>query len=411
VALPLIVGDQVLGALDVQSTQIAAFDETGTAVLQNMADQIAIALHNAAQYRLELTRAQQTTYLLEATVELTSQEDVTSLYTRIIELTTSLLNADSAALWRPVGESELELQAASGSMQVLIGQRLTVGEGVAGRVYATGLALRLDDIHTWKDASLDFGETPIRAALATPMIWQGQPSGVLVAAHTLPDKSFTVDDGNVAQLFAAQAASAIENVRLLERLQQTLNELGQANRRLTGEAWQKHLRGSEITYQQQRVGSREEAQPVVSVTVPIELRGQPIGQVVVEDDQPQRQLSAEEQELVQEVVQRMALALESARLFEQTQSALGEARRLAHRERLINRITSQLRGAVTVDEVMRIAAEEMRHSVQAAYTAIKLTPPTGIGNGQGDDDGNEQPTSAAAPVPGQISGNDRSDRG
>jgi GAF domain-containing protein len=194
-------------------------------------------------------------------------------------------------------------------------------------------------------------------------------------------------------------------------LQQTLNELGQANRRLTGEAWQKHLRGSEITYQQQRVGSREEAQPVVSVTVPIELRGQPIGQVVVEDDQPQRQLSAEEQELVQEVVQRMALALESARLFEQTQSALGEARRLAHRERLINRITSQLRGAVTVDEVMRIAAEEMRHSVQAAYTAIKLTPPTGIGNGQGDDDGNEQPTSAAAPVPGQISGNDRSDRG
>jgi GAF domain-containing protein/HAMP domain-containing protein len=411
VALPLIVGDQVLGALDVQSTQIAAFDETGTAVLQNMADQIAIALHNAAQYRLELTRAQQTTYLLEATVELTSQEDVTSLYTRIIELTTSLLNADSAALWRPVGESELELQAASGSMQVLIGQRLTVGEGVAGRVYATGLALRLDDIHTWKDASLDFGETPIRAALATPMIWQGQPSGVLVATHTLPDKSFTVDDGNVAQLFAAQAASAIENVRLLERLQQTLNELGQANRRLTGEAWQKHLRGSEITYQQQRVGSREEAQPVVSVTVPIELRGQPIGQVVVEDDQPQRQLSAEEQELVQEVVQRMALALESARLFEQTQSALGEARRLAHRERLINRITSQLRGAVTVDEVMRIAAEEMRHSVQAAYTAIKLTPPTGIGNGQGDDDGNEQPTSAAAPVPGQISGNDRSDRG
>ena len=171
------------------------------------------------------------------------------------------------------------------------------------------------------------------------MIWQGQPIGVLVAAQTLPDKSFTADDGNAAQLFAAQAASAIENVQLLERLQQTLAELGQANRRLTGEAWQKHLRGSEIVYQHQRPGAQDLAQPALTMTVPIELRGQPIGQVVVEDDQPQRQLSADERELVQEVVQRMALALESTRLFEQTQSALGEARRLAQRERLINRIT------------------------------------------------------------------------
>jgi GAF domain-containing protein/HAMP domain-containing protein len=385
VALPLIVGDQVLGALDVQSTQAGAFDETSTAVLQNMADQIAVALNNAAQYRQEQGRSQQTTSLLEATVELTTQGEVSALYTRIIELTETLLTADSAALWRPISDNELELQAASGAMQHQIGQRLSVGEGVAGRVFATGLALRLDDIRAWKDAVLDFGDAPIRATLATPMIWQGQPNGVLVAAHTLPDKSFTLDDGNVAQLFAAQAASAIANVQLLEQLQQTLNELGQANRRLTGEAWQKRLRGSEIAYQHRRSESADTGQQTVTLTMPIKIRGEPIGQVVVEDDQPQRQLSDEEQQLVQGVIERMALALESARLFEQTQSALGEARRLAQRERLINRITSQLRGAMTVDEVLRIATDEMRHSVGATYTAVKLTPPGSASNGQGED--------------------------
>jgi GAF domain-containing protein/HAMP domain-containing protein len=385
VALPLIVGDQVLGSLDVQSTQIGAFDETGTVVLQNMADQIAVALNNAAQYRAEQNRAQQTTGLLEATVELTTQSEMTGLYTRVIELTETLLNADSTALWRPISDNELELQSASGVMQAMIGQRLAIGEGVAGRVYATGLALRLDDVRTWKDATLDFGDAPVRGVLATPMIWQGQPSGVLVAIHTLLDKAFTVDDGNAAQLFAAQAASAIANAQLLERLQTTLNDLGQANRRLTGEAWQKHLRGSEIVYQHQRTKDSEAAQSIFSITVPIELRGQPIGQVVVEDDQPQRQLSTEERELVQEVAERMALALDSARLFEQTESALSEARRLAQRERLINRITSQLRGAATVDEVLRIAADEMRHSVGATYTAVNLTPPAAAGNGQGDD--------------------------
>jgi GAF domain-containing protein/HAMP domain-containing protein len=386
VALPLLVGDQVLGVLDVQSTQVAAFDETNTAVLQNMADQIAIALNNAAQYRVEQNRAQQTTYLLEATVELTIQSKVSELYGRILDLTETLLRSDCAALWLPADEFELELRVASGALQGLIGQRLTIGEGVAGRVYATGLALRLDDAHTWKGAGLDFGDTPAHAVLASPMVWQGQPIGVLVAVHTLADRFFTADDGNAMQLFAAQAASAIENVRLLERLQQTLAELGQANKRLTGEAWQERLRDSEIVYQYQPTGPSEFAQPALSMTVPIELRGQSIGQVVVEDDRPQRQISAEERELVQAVVQRMALALESARLFEQTQSALGQARRLAQRERLINRITGQLRGAVTVDDVLRIAADEMRHSVQAAYAAVQLAPPASAGNGEGDDD-------------------------
>jgi GAF domain-containing protein len=300
-------------------------------------------------------------------------------------LTEALLRSDCAALWLPVSENELELRAASGPLQTMIGQRLVVGGGVAGRVYATGLALRLDDIRTWKGSMLDFSDAAVRAALATPMIWQGEPIGVMVAAHTLPDKYFTADDGNAAQLFAAQAASAIENAQLLERLQQTLDDLSQANKRLTGEAWQQRLRGSEITYHHQRAGMSELGQPSLAISVPIELRGQSIGQVMVEDDQPQRQLSEEERELVKEVAERMALALESARLFEQTQSALGEARRLAQRERLINRITSQLRGAVTVEEVLRIAADEMRHSVSATYTAVKLTPPTQSHNGQGED--------------------------
>lgn len=47
IALPLTVGERVLGALDVQSTVPNAFDAGSVSVLQNMADQIAIALENA----------------------------------------------------------------------------------------------------------------------------------------------------------------------------------------------------------------------------------------------------------------------------------------------------------------------------------------------------------------------------
>ena len=217
VALPLIVGDQVLGSLDVQSTQAAAFDETSTAVLQNMADQIAVALNNAAQYQLEQQRARQTTQLLEASVELSAQTDATSLYNRIVEVAANLLHADSAALWQPVEANELEILYATGPLKTLIGQRVPVGEGIAGRVQATSLALRLNDTSTWRDADLDFGEVPVRAVVAVPMIWQGEVVGVLVIAHTQSDGQFLADDSNVAQLYAAQTASTLANMRLLEQ--------------------------------------------------------------------------------------------------------------------------------------------------------------------------------------------------
>ena len=382
VTLPLIVGEKILGALNVQSAQAAAFDETSAAVLQNMADQIAIALNNAAQYQLEQQRAQQTTQLLEASVELGSQSEATSLYQRIVEVAIQLLHADAAALWRPVDETEIELVNAVGPLKAQIGQRAPIGEGLAGRVQATGLALRLNDLRSWRDAALDFGALPVYAVIAAPMIWQGESVGVLVVAQTQPDSTFTADDANIAQLYAAQTSSTLANMRLLEQLQRTLDDLGSANRRLTGEAWQTHLHGSEISYEYLRTThsavSPESAidQAALSVALPIELRGQPIGQIVLDlRDRSQRELTEDEQSIVQEVAQRMSLALESARLFEQTQAALSEARRLAQREQLVNRITGQLRAATTVDEVLRIATDEMRHAVRASWATAELTSP------------------------------------
>jgi GAF domain-containing protein/HAMP domain-containing protein len=51
IALPLIAGNQVLGALDVQSIEAAAFDESDINTLQNMANQVAIAIENARLFR------------------------------------------------------------------------------------------------------------------------------------------------------------------------------------------------------------------------------------------------------------------------------------------------------------------------------------------------------------------------
>ena len=61
-ALPLIVGDDVIGALTVQSVDEAAFHDEDIAALQTMADQLAIAiqnsnLHKQAERRSRLLKA------------------------------------------------------------------------------------------------------------------------------------------------------------------------------------------------------------------------------------------------------------------------------------------------------------------------------------------------------------------
>ncbi|MBI5295206.1 MAG: GAF domain-containing protein [Chloroflexi bacterium] len=53
-AIPLRVGSRVIGALDMQSTQVYAFSEDDVAVLQTLADQVAIAIDNARSYELSM---------------------------------------------------------------------------------------------------------------------------------------------------------------------------------------------------------------------------------------------------------------------------------------------------------------------------------------------------------------------
>jgi PAS domain S-box-containing protein len=53
-AIPLHVGSRTIGALDIQSTSPNAFSEDDIAVLQTLADQIAIAIDNARSYELSM---------------------------------------------------------------------------------------------------------------------------------------------------------------------------------------------------------------------------------------------------------------------------------------------------------------------------------------------------------------------
>lgn len=51
-AIPLRIGDRIIGALDIQSTEVDAFSEDDIAILQLLADQISVGIDNARSYNI-----------------------------------------------------------------------------------------------------------------------------------------------------------------------------------------------------------------------------------------------------------------------------------------------------------------------------------------------------------------------
>jgi transcriptional regulator with GAF, ATPase, and Fis domain len=111
------------------------------------------------------------------------------------------------------------------------------------------------------------------------------------------------------------------------------------------------------------------------IAAPLRVRGQVIGAMEFELDE-HGQLSPEDIELVQEVSERFGLAVENARLFDQSQ-------RVAQREALINEIGSRLQQTNNVETTLAQAAQSLKQALRANKVSIRLGPPPS-GNGVGD---------------------------
>ena len=403
IALPLVVGDRALGALDVQSTQEAAFDEASAAVLQTLADQVAVALNNAEQFRRAERQASAQANLLKAALELAGQPNREALFDLITHRAMELFRADGASIWLPVGNDEIAPVAAINVGQTeMAGQRLRKGEGLSGKVFATGNALRIDNYRAWAGA-----DGPFHAALCVPTTWRGQVTGVLAITASQPGTVFTADDERAAQLFAAQVASAIEGVQLLEQQQRTLNELDAVNRRLTGQAWAEQfqrlpagaqhaqfVQGSlqpievdwlpeielAVTAMKPVAWSQRQDQTLSSpfqaaMAAPIVLRGEVIGALQVGEASRPRAWSAEDLAFIQAVADQVALAVENARLIDETQRA-------AQREKTIADVADKIHRPIDLESILRTAVEEVSRITGAGEVSIQL----GVGarsNGNG----------------------------
>jgi GAF domain-containing protein len=105
-----------------------------------------------------------------------------------------------------------------------------------------------------------------------------------------------------------------------------------------------------------------------SATIPLVGREGVLGTLAVSLSQPGRALSQDDLGLLQTLADQATVAWEKVRFLEET-------RHLAQHRQLINQVTGKIRSAMTVDEVLRIAVDELRQATHATRAVARLNPP------------------------------------
>jgi len=205
---------------------------------------------------------------------------------------------------------------------------------------------------------------------------------------------FTEEEVSLFTTLADQVAVAIENNRLFSATRDALKEAQEIHRQYLRQEWSRETsergnrtlrytdQGIEIignvdlpeiqdvikTSQVSTHVSSGEDQPARSaLAVPIKLRGMVIGVIDLQETQRDRKWTSEEIAAVQSVADQIALALENARLFEQTV-------RRADRERKVLEITSKIRTANDPQTMLQTALTELQRTLKASRAQILLQP-------------------------------------
>jgi PAS domain S-box-containing protein len=98
------------------------------------------------------------------------------------------------------------------------------GTGVAGMVWQSGKMVIVNDYPAWAGRPAAFAETHVRATVGMPLTSGREVVGVIGLTHTAEGRTFSDDEIDVLKRFASLASIAIDNVRLLNMVQQEVDE-------------------------------------------------------------------------------------------------------------------------------------------------------------------------------------------
>ena len=219
--VPLLYGDEIVGIFDVQSDKVNAFTEDDFVAFEAVADNIAIAIHNADLYRSERWRRQVADSLHEVAGLISADASVDDVLETILSELDRNLPVDISAIWL-LEDNELYLAACHNCNEDLL-ERLLYEKPDA---YENLLTVMESDQPVIRKTSDPIWVTGMAAGfdqgysgLAVPLRVGEQPFGVITLSHRTPGR-YGHEAQAMTTTFASYAAVAIENARLYDTAQE-----------------------------------------------------------------------------------------------------------------------------------------------------------------------------------------------
>jgi signal transduction histidine kinase/DNA-binding response OmpR family regulator/uncharacterized protein YigA (DUF484 family) len=221
-AAPLLIGARLVGVIAaVHSDPGREFGAEDMRRLNLFAPQAAVAIENARLFTAERKRAEEQQALLDTLRDLSSQLELGAVLQKVLERAATLIDASGGELAIYQEDTrELEIVASHSMGADAVGSRMAFGEGAMGRVAETGQALVIPHYQDWDHRAEKYGGETVQTAIAAPLHMGERLVGVIAAVRSDRDRPFEEEDLRLLNLFAPQAAIAIENARLFASAEQ-----------------------------------------------------------------------------------------------------------------------------------------------------------------------------------------------
>ena len=215
-AIPLKVGDRVLGALDVQSTVPFAFTEESLRTLEILADQLAVAVVNTelfADSQEHLSQHRLLHHITTSAASGTTLEEALETTVKGLQVT---LGGDRVSILLSDRERKiLEVSASVGYSEDTGKVRVRFDQGITGWVATHRRPLRVDDV-TGDPRYIEVSSNT-RSELALPLLYRNELLGILNVESEQPS-AYTENDEEMLGTLAGSLAAVIANARLLDQI-------------------------------------------------------------------------------------------------------------------------------------------------------------------------------------------------
>ncbi len=275
----------------------------------------------------------------------------------------------------------------AGEIMLANRHKLKVGEGMIGWAIQHGeprIALDIGDdaVHF---ANPVLPETRSEGAL--PLRSRGRVLGA-ITIQSNKEAAFTSDTITVLQAMTDQIAIAFDNAELLARSEAAFEAERRAYGELSLQSWHALIQREKIpvytvTADGELKTAPDETNPAEiqaiyegrilqdegkTILLPVKSRGQILGGIRISKENPTEKWTKNQIQLAETLAEQLSVALESARLFEETQ-------RKAQREAIISDISAKISASFRMDKIIQTTVKELGEALNDTEVSFRLTDP------------------------------------